>query len=125
MEDDFRDLASLDPANDAARWERMVAGITLAAAPELARRSRLPDLGLLQLLAGYARPAISTAALMAAAAGAVLFASGGPASTATGSTAVSQGQVASVMGYPAPVAAWVGSDETPTTTELAAAMQGE
>ncbi len=48
MEDDFRDLAPLDPARDPARWERMVGSVMTAAGPELARRASLPQPGLQQ-----------------------------------------------------------------------------
>ena len=125
LEDDFRDLAPLDPSQDGARWERMVAGITLASAPELQRRTRLPDMGLLQLLAGYVRPAVSAAALMAAAAGAVFVAAGEQSTTVADGDAVSQAQVASGMGYPSSVAGWVASDNTPSASEMVAAMQGD
>jgi hypothetical protein len=123
LEDEFRDLAPLDPSADTARWERMVAGITMAAAPELKRRAAMPDLGLLQLLAGYARPAVSAAALMAAAAGAVFFASGGPAAS-TDAAQPSQTQVADGLGYPAPMAPWLASDQAPSSGEMLTIMQG-
>ena len=68
IEDDFRDLAPLDPSRDPARWERMVAGVMAAAGPELARRASLPQPGMLLLLADWMRPTVSAAALLAAAA---------------------------------------------------------
>jgi hypothetical protein len=122
IHDDFRDLAPLDPSRDAERWERMVAGITMAAAPELARRTRLPDLDLLQLLAGYVRPAVSAAALLAAAAGAV-FVSAAPQGQS--GAAQAQAQVASALGYPAQAATWLDEGSTPSTDELVSAMQGD
>jgi hypothetical protein len=123
MEDELRDLAPLDPSANEARWARMVAGISAAAAPELGRRAALPEPGLLVLLAGYVRPAVSAAALLAAAASAVLIASGGPAA-AVDAERPSQAQVAAGLGYPAPVAGWLDPRETPSTGEMLAAMQG-
>jgi hypothetical protein len=120
IHDDFRDLAPLDPSRDAERWERMVAGITMAARPELARRARMPDLDLLQLLAGYVRPAVSAAALLAAAAGAVFFTAGPQAQQAP---SAARSQVASALGYPGPAATWLDEGSTPSADELLTAMQ--
>jgi hypothetical protein len=117
--DDFRDLAPLDPSRDAARWERMVAGIGRAAAPELERRARLPQPGLLHLLAAYARPALSAAALVAAIGLGVLAAAGGPADA---DAAPSQAQVADALGYPTPLAAWVDPERTPGSAEMLTAI---
>lgn len=121
IHDDFRDLAPLDPSRDTERWERMVAGITMAAAPELARRARMPDLDLLQLLAGYVRPAVSAAALLAAAAGAVFFTAGPQAQQAAASQPSQQ--VATALGYPAQTAGWLDEGTTPSADELLSAMQ--
>jgi hypothetical protein len=113
IEDGFRDLAPLDPTRDAERWERMVAGITAAAAPELARRARLPAPGMMMLLADWVRPTVSAAALMAAAAGAFLVA--GPESAAVAADSES---VAAQLGYSSTVATWVDAESAPSVEEM-------
>lgn len=111
IEDGFRDLAPLDPTRDAERWERMVAGITAAAAPELARRARLPAPNMMMLLADWVRPTLSAAAVMAAAAGAFLVA-GPDASSAEA------GGLASQMGYSSTVDRWVSAESAPSLEEM-------
>lgn len=111
IEDGFRDLAPLDPTRDAERWERMVAGITAAAAPELARRARLPAPGMMMLLADWVRPTLSGAALMAAAAGAFLAARPDTASAEAAS-------LASELGYSSSVAAWADAESAPSVEEM-------
>lgn len=118
IEDDFRDLAPLDPARDPQRWERMVGGIVAAAGPELARRAAQPQPGMLLLLSGWMRPTVSAAALMAAAAAAFLVTQG-PA----GAPAAEAG-LAESLGYPTAVAEWVYGGETPSVEALVAAMEG-
>ena len=117
IDDGFRDLAPLDPTRDAARWERMVSGITAAAAPELARRARLPAPGMMMLLADWVRPTVSAAALMAAAAGAFLL-------TGTGSAQAEASSLAVELGYPSSVAGWVEAESTPSVEELMVDLEG-
>lgn len=117
MEDGFRDLAPLDPAADPARWERMVAGVTAAAAPELARRARHPAPGMLVVLSGWARPAAGGAALLAAAAALFLAATPPPAPA-------SDGTEAGALGYPAAVATWLEGGTAPSVEEMVAALEG-
>jgi hypothetical protein len=116
IDDGFRDLAPLDPSRDSQRWERMVVGITAAAAPELARRARLPAPGMLMLLADWVRPTVSAAALMAAVAGAFLVAR--PASAEAGGLAVE-------LGYSSAVAEWVETESAPSVEELMADLEGD
>lgn len=111
IEDGFRDLAPLDPTRDAERWERMVAGITAAAAPELARRARLPAPGMMMLLADWVRPTVGAAALMAAAAGAFLLAGPDAASAETAS-------LGTQLGYSSTVAGWVDAESAPSLEEM-------
>lgn len=113
IDDGFRDLAPLDPSRDAERWERMVAGITAAAAPELARRARMPAPGMMMLLADWVRPTASAAALMAAAAGAFLVARPDAA-------AAEPASLASELGYSSTVATWVDAESAPSLEEMAA-----
>lgn len=113
IEDGFRDLAPLDPSRDTERWERMVSGITAAAAPELARRARMPAPGMMMLLADWVRPTLSAAAVMAAAAGAFLVARPDSA-TAESATLASQ------LGYSSTVDSWVSTESAPSMEEMMA-----
>lgn len=112
--DEFRDLAPLDPRRDAARWERMVAGVTAAAAPELARRARTPAPGMLLLLSRWTRPTAGAAAVLTAAA--ALFLALSPAAPHAGGDGVA--------GAPATVAAWVEGAATPSVEEMIVALEG-
>ncbi|HEX2189554.1 MAG TPA: hypothetical protein VHG51_11680 [Longimicrobiaceae bacterium] len=118
FEDDFRDLAPLDPARDPQRWERMVGGIMAAAGPELARRAALPQPGMLLLLSDWLRPTVSAAALMAAAAAAFLVAQG-PATAP-----VAEAGLAESLGYPTAVADWVYGGDAPSVEALVTEMEG-
>jgi hypothetical protein len=112
LEDGFRDLAPLDPAVDPLRWERMVAGITAAAAPELRRRSVLPPAGMLALLGGWVRPAAGIAAALTAAAG-LFLASTPPAPRAAEAEPGTTGEIV----------AWMESGTPPSVEELAALLE--
>ena len=118
IEDDYRDLAPLDPALDPPRWERMVGGIMAAAGPELERRAALPQPGMLLLLSDWMRPAASAAALLAAAAAAFLV-----VRAPAGSTAAETG-LADALGYPVAVAEWVEDGRTPSVESLVADLEG-
>lgn len=120
IEDDFRDLAPLDPSRDPARWERMVAGVMAAAGPELARRASQPQPGMLLLLADWMRPTVSAAALLAAAAAAFLV-TGGPVRTSTASGA----GLADALGYPTAVAEWVDGGQAPSLEALVTDLEGD
>ncbi len=113
IEDGFRDLAPLDPARDTERWERMVSGITAAAAPELARRARLPAPGMMMLLADWVRPTLSAAAVMAAAAGAFLV-------TRPDAASAEQASLAAQLGYSTTVVSWVDAESAPSVEEMLA-----
>jgi hypothetical protein len=116
IEDGFRDLAPLDPTRDTERWARMVAGIQAAAAPELARRARMPAPGMMMLLADWVRPTVSAAALMAAAAGAFLLA--GPQQAAESASLASQ------LGYSSTVASWADAESAPSVEEMVVDVDG-
>lgn len=118
LDDGFRDLAPLDPGRDPERWERMVAGITAAAAPELARRARLPAPGMLMLLGGWVRPTLSAAAVMAAAAGAFLFTGAADTEASTSAT------LADALGTPSTVASWVETGTAPTMEDMVLSLEG-
>jgi hypothetical protein len=116
IEDGFRDLAPLDPSRDPDRWEAMISGITAAAAPELARRARLPAPGMMMLLADWVRPTLSAAAIITAAAGAFLL-------TGTDSAAET-GSLATQFGYSSSVASWVDAESAPSVEEMVLGLEG-
>jgi hypothetical protein len=118
MDDDFPDLAPLSPRLDPDRWRRMVEGIEAAVAPELDRRARAQESGLLMLLSGWARPAFAVAGALASAAVLVLVLQ------RPGRGAVPEG-VADELGYPPAVSAWVEAGYSPSPEELLTAMNGE
>ncbi|CAA9326795.1 MAG: hypothetical protein AVDCRST_MAG89-1934 [uncultured Gemmatimonadetes bacterium] len=117
FEDNFRDLAPLDPSRDTELWESMVGKIAAAAQPELARRASMPAPGMLLLLQDWIRPAISTAALIAAVAGAILIAQPSSTSSAPG--------MADALGYPETVATWIEGGQAPSVEELVFALEGD
>jgi hypothetical protein len=108
-------FAPLDPARDPARWEAMIRGIVKRAGPTLAAHRRRP--GPVDLLASWLRPALAAAAVLAAIAIGVLAPTGEPA-PARAAPGVSE-----VLGYPAPVAAWVEAGRRPSVEELVVAME--
>lgn len=114
---DRRDLAPLDPSRESRRWEQMVQGINRAAASEIARRAALSEPGVLSFLAAWRRPAAAVYMAIAAGAAAILL-------LQPGSSAVPVGGVASALGYPEPVAAWVETGLSPSVEELLFAMEG-
>lgn len=117
IEDGFRDLAPLDPSRDPDRWEAMISGITAAAAPELARRARLPAPGMMMLLADWVRPTLGAAAVMMAAAGAFLL-------TGTDSAPAEGTSLASQLGYSTSVAGWVDAESAPSVEEMVLGLEG-
>ena len=117
IDDEFRDLAPLSPKLRPGQWDRMTAAIEAAAAPELARRSRLPDTGLMAVLFAWTRPAASAAVAFASAAGLVL------ALAAPRSEPLPPG-VADALGYPDAVAVWLETGTAPSVEELLVAVDG-
>lgn len=110
------DLTPLDPRRDPPRWEAMVQGINRAAAGEIARRASVRDPGVLYLLSEWRRPAAAAYAAIAASAAAILL-------LQPGSTGAPDPGIASALGYPEPVAAWVESDWSPSVEELLFAIE--
>lgn len=119
MNDDFRDLAPLDPTRDAERWNRMAHGILRAAEAELSRRREAWTPDLLLLLSGWLRPTLSLAGALAAIAAAVLLAGGSEP------TSDLNPGVADALGFPAPVAVWIETDHAPSVEEVVAALEGD
>ncbi|MFW5947693.1 MAG: hypothetical protein ACOCUW_04300, partial [Gemmatimonadota bacterium] len=104
----------LDPAMDQLRYERLIRRVLEAAAPELTRRAR--EAGPLALVAGWARPALTVAAVITALAIGVLSAVDRSASAAAGS-------VADALGVPAPASEWIEDGREPTAADLVVAME--
>jgi hypothetical protein len=114
MDTERVDLSPLDPMEDRVRYERLVRRILDAADPELVRRTR--EAGTLALVAGWARPALAAAAIIAALAlgglGAMHRQAAQPADS-----------MADALGVPAPAADWLANGREPTTDDLVLAME--
>lgn len=114
MEPDRVDLSPLDPAEDQLHYERLIRRITMAAAPELARRAEAS--APLALLGAWARPALAAAAIIAAlATGAIVATDRAPASPGAASL--------TEMGLPDPAAGWLAEGREPTEADLVLAME--
>lgn len=109
------DLRALDPTRDRVRWERRIAALTAAVRPELARRAAAASP--VQVLAGWFRPALALAALLALCAGVGLVLLG-PGEAPAEPTA------AEALRLPAPVGVWLGEERPPTLDEVVVAMEG-
>lgn len=118
MDHERLDLSPLDPAADRLRWERLIRRINAAAGAELRRRAEAA--GPLAFLAGWARPLLSGAALVAVASGSVLsmVRSGTGADSPVGS-------MADALWIPEPVAEWVADERQPSVADLLLAYEGE
>lgn len=106
----------LDPSRDPERWESMVRGIVGRAAPILAGYA---DRGPAEVLADWLRPTLAAAAVVSALALGVL-AAGSREPEASANATIGLGDA---LGYPAPVATWVSTGQTPTIEELVVAME--
>ncbi len=110
------DLSALDPGADAARLERMVAQVRVAATPELLRRasiarSRFEGLGLLGLCLRWRRSILAASALLAIASSATLI----TVRATTGSTTTEQTSLAETLGVPSEWTRWLSTpDATPS-----------
>ena len=113
MDTEWVDLSPLDPTEDQLRYERWVRRILDAAAPELARRAR--EDGPLALVAGWARPMLAVAAVIAALALGVLSAVEREATPAE--------SVVEALGVPTPAAEWLEDEREPTASDLVLAME--
>ena len=114
MDTERVDLTPLDPAGDRLGYERLVRRIMDAAEPELARRAR--EAGPLALLATWARPALTAAAVIAALALGVLTA------LERNGTQPAESMV-DALGVPAPAADWLEEGREPTASDLVLAME--
>lgn len=114
METERVDLSPLDPAEDRLRYERLVRRILDAADPELARRAR--DAGPLALVAAWAKPTLTAAAIIAA------IALGGLVSTER-TIPTDTDFMVDALGVPAPAAEWLEDGREPSAADLVIAME--
>lgn len=120
MEPERMDLGPLDVAEDQLAYERLIRRVMDAAAPELARRARATSP--LALVAGWARPTLSAAAIIAVlSAGALLATDRGIDRTA----AAPDGSESAVdaLGIPDPAADWLQDEREPSASDLVLAME--
>lgn len=116
MEQERVDLSPLDPETDRLAYEGLIRRVMDAAAPELARRAG--PLGPLALVAGWARPTLAAAAIVAALAAGALFTTDRPQPAALEAAGVVE-----ALGVPAPAADWLEDGREPTTSDLVLAME--
>lgn len=114
MEPQRVDLSPLDPRVDQLRYERLIRRILGAAEPELARRAR--QAGPLALVAGWARPTLAAAAIIAAVALGALLAHERARTQPTEF-------MVDALGVPAPAADWLTEGREPTASDLVLAME--
>lgn len=121
MDRERLNLAALDPAADVERWEGIVGSIMERAEPELHRR-RVASRSILHLLAGWARPALAAAAILAAISTALLTLDVAPPAQPL---AVQPGPgIIETLQIPEPVATWLTEERGPTVDDLLLALEG-
>lgn len=109
------DLSLLDPQRDQLGYERLVRRIMDAARPELARRATSSTA--LAAVAGWARPALAAATIVAA------TAAGAMATMARRAAEPAEASVVEALGVPAPAADWLNEGRSPTRADLVLAME--
>lgn len=122
MDHERLNLAALDPAADSERWERTIASIRERAQPELQRR-RLAARNPLFLLASWARPMLSAAAVLAAVSVALLSIEDEPAPQPL--VLQPEAGVAAALQIPDPMSAWLDEERAPTIDDLLLALEGD
>ncbi|MFP4623012.1 MAG: hypothetical protein ACOCVZ_03320 [Gemmatimonadota bacterium] len=116
MEQEPMDLSPLDPQADQLAYERLIHRIMDAAAPELARRAE--SVGPLALVAGWARPTMAAAAVLAAFAAGALLTTDRPMEAAA-----EPASMVDALGIPAPAAQWLEEEREPTRGDLVLAVE--
>ena len=110
MSDERFDFSALDLTRDVQRTERMVGNIMRRARAELARRAAGREPGPVELVAAWYRPALATAAAIAAVSLTLLATVRPPAVQAT--ETLSAGDVPTAMNV------WYEEQRSPTAEEL-------
>ena len=109
MDQEPIDFSAFGISRDSLEYERMIAGVLSAAAPELSRR-RAAARDPIVLIAQWARPALAAAAAIA--------------TLAVGSFWFGAAPAQSVAVEPEPLESWVMSEEPPSALELIAVIEG-
>jgi len=112
------DFSPLDPSADRLHWERLVASVMARAGAELSRRAaqRTP----LVLLAWWAKPALSAAAVIAAIAiGTLVFTEREMAEPER------MMGIADALEVPPPVDAWLVEERDPTMSDVIMALDDQ
>jgi hypothetical protein len=104
------DLGPLDPRSQTERWDRMVSTIMSRCAVELRRRQSAPVIGVLEGLLAWSRPALATAAALAALSLAALAQQDN--APETNPTFIWSAAL------PAPVEAWLQEGQPPTMLDM-------
>jgi hypothetical protein len=116
MTDERLDLAALDPTRDRPRHEAAIADLMRRAAGGLAaRRAQATTIG---QVAGWWKPMLALAAAVTIAAIGIL-ARVSPAGTATQATS----GVATALGIPSGMSAWLDSSTMPNAAQVFAALE--
>jgi hypothetical protein len=111
MSDERIDFSALDLTSDAALADRMVGNIMWRARAELARRAAARELGAVELVASWYRPALAAAAAIAAVS-LTLLATVRPVAPVPTTVFVSASDV------PAAMSVWYEEERSPTAAEL-------
>jgi hypothetical protein len=111
MSDERFDFSKLDLSNDPARAERMIGNIMWRARAELARRAATRELGPVEAMAAWFRPALAAAAAIAAVS-LTLLATVRPAPAVQTTAYLSDADV------PATMSVWYEEERRPTAAEL-------
>ena len=114
MEPQRVDLSPLDPSRDQVGYERLIRRILAAAEPELARRAG--QASPIALVAGWARPTLAAAAIIA------VVALGALKTSERGQPRPTESMV-ETLGVPAPAADWLEDGREPTASDLVLAME--
>ncbi len=118
MSDERIDFSSLDPTQDAERFDAIVHSITDAAANQLAaRRARATVVG---QVASWWRPLLAAAAIVGIVSIGALARSG-----TTAATTETEVGLAEAIGMPQQIAEWVLTEDVPTPAELLVVLGGD
>lgn len=119
MNDERFDFSPLDLEKDRQRFERMVGNVMWRARGELARRAAAGQVGVVETMAAWFRPAMAAAAAIAVISLTML---------ATAGRADADPQTGMYMSsavVPAAMTSWYEEDRLPTADELLLAAHGE
>jgi hypothetical protein len=113
------DLSPLDPRPETERWDGLVASIMARCAGELQRRQSQRRLGVFDGLLAWTRPALATAAALAALSLVALSRNESLTSNDDSSTFIWSARL------PAPVEVWLQEGQPPTMLDMLVLDSGE